>query len=589
MLDPLRLPLLRQAGRSDAPGRRTSASRARPWTCGWFVLVTLLSPSVGSIAAQEPTLDVQTFQPTAGPGTTFQIDRPEVLRHRTFVVGLAGNYGYGLLERANPDGSTDSVVPHRGQAELLLSVGLFERLQFALAMPVLVSRHRADPLGTSDAFETRVGPGDLRLAMKFPLLRGDFAMSGQMTFSLPTARAGAFSGLGHWAARPSLVLAYTVGDLRITGELGWLFRNRHAIGGLEIDDELHALAGASWYFTEKLALIGEASARLGLTGRTHLRQEMPVEVSLGLRVVPSSSLALDFGVGTGVVAGYGAPLARAFVVLRYTNEDEPCAEGPEDFDGFEDGDFCADLDNDADGVADRVDECPNDREDVDGFLDEDGCAETDNDADGFEDAADRCPVDGEDEDGFADEDGCPEPDNDEDAVLDGLDECPLEPEDRDAFQDEDGCPEPGPRPSVVTITDTRILISERIYFEHASDVIRSVSFPLLDQVASVILELPGQRRIRVEGYSDSAGDAGYNLDLSYRRARAVVEYLRQRGVPEARLAYAGYGEANPVAPNDSIEGRALNRRVEFTILEPAESVRPAAPASPTTRPRRSGR
>jgi outer membrane protein OmpA-like peptidoglycan-associated protein len=128
----------------------------------------------------------------------------------------------------------------------------------------------------------------------------------------------------------------------------------------------------------------------------------------------------------------------------------------------------------------------------------------------------------------------------------------------------------------VTVTDTRILISERIYFDFDTDTIRSVSLPLLDQVAAVIGDIPGGRKIRVEGYSDSEGIDQYNLDLSYRRARAVVEYLAGRGVPRERLEYVGYGEASPVAPNDSPEGRALNRRVEFTILEPTD--RPATPA-----------
>lgn len=206
--------------------------------------------------------------------------------------------------------------------------------------------------------------------------------------------------------------------------------------------------------------------------------------------------------------------------------------------------------------------------------------ETDKDGDTVLDKDDQCPS----LPGPVENKGCPveaPKDRDNDGILDPSDRCIDQPEDLDAFQDEDGCPEPGPRPAVVTITDTRILISERIYFEYDSDVIRSVSFPLLDQVAEVILELPGQRRIRVEGYSDSEGNDQYNLDLSYRRARSVVEYLNQRGVPEPRLSYVGYGEVNPVAPNDSPEGRALNRRVEFTILEPADSQRPPPSATPS--------
>src|SRR5690606_38409488 len=100
--------------------------------------------------------------------------------------------------------------------------------------------------------------------------------------------------------------------------------------------------------------------------------------------------------------------------------------------------------------------------------------------------------------------------------------------------------------------------------------IRSVSFPLLDQVAEVISALPDGRVVRVEGFSDSDGNAGYNLNLSWRRARSVVEYLVERGVPRARLRYEGFGSESPVAPNDMKEGRALNRRVEFTIFDPAD-------------------
>ena len=55
------------------------------------------------------------------------------------------------------------------------------------------------------------------------------------------------------------------------------------------------------------------------------------------------------------------------------------------------------------------------------------------------------------------------------------------------------------------------------------------------------------------------------LDLSHRRARAVVEYLRARGVDPERLDYVGLGATKPLGPNDSPEGRALNRRVEFRI------------------------
>jgi len=276
---------------------------------------------------------------------------------------------------------------------------------------------------------------------------------------------------------------------------------------------------------------------MGFPGRSARANEFPMDGNLGARFTAAPGFTIDVGGGTSLVSGYGAPDYRFFTIARYATEHEPCAAGPEDFDGFEDGDFCADPDNDADGILD---------------------------------AADQCPMQSEDLDGYQDTDGCPEPDNDEDGILDGVDQCPMEPEDQDHYEDDDGCPEPGPAEAVVTVTDTRILISERVYFEFDRDTIRSVSLPLLDQVASVIADLPENRVVRVEGYTDSEGVHGYNVDLSYRRARAVVEYLTSKGVARARLDYVGYGDRNPVAPNDSVDGRALNRRVEFTIIEPTD-------------------
>ena len=248
-----------------------------------------------------------------------------------------------------------------------------------------------------------------------------------------------------------------------------------------------------------------------------------------------------------------------------------CAGGPEDQDGYMDGDFCLDPDNDGDGVEDTLDRCPNDAEDADGFLDDDGCPELDNDGDGAPDATDSCPAQSEDDDEFQDDDGCPEPDNDEDGVLDGDDQCRMDPEDDDDFQDDDGCPEPGPRAVPVTVSDTRILIGETIYFEFDTEIIRPVSYPLLDQVAEVIGTLSSGLRIRVDGHTDNQGADSYNMDLSFRRARAVVEYLASRGVARDRLEYRGYGSTHQVAPNDSPQGRSLNRRVEFTILQPGET------------------
>ena len=66
-----------------------------------------------------------------------------------------------------------------------------------------------------------------------------------------------------------------------------------------------------------------------------------------------------------------------------------------------------------------------------------------------------------------------------------------------------------------------------------------------------------------QGHTDNTGSAGYNKGLSERRAQAVMDYLVEKGVPAERISIEGYGFDNPASSNDTEEGRAKNRRVEF--------------------------
>ena len=76
------------------------------------------------------------------------------------------------------------------------------------------------------------------------------------------------------------------------------------------------------------------------------------------------------------------------------------------------------------------------------------------------------------------------------------------------------------------------------------------------------------RRVRIEGHTDSRGSDEHNLDLSERRAAAVREYLiGEGGIAPERLESQGFGETVPIADNDDSDGRAVNRRVEFVIVD----------------------
>ncbi|MCK4837199.1 MAG: OmpA family protein [Desulfobulbaceae bacterium] len=105
-----------------------------------------------------------------------------------------------------------------------------------------------------------------------------------------------------------------------------------------------------------------------------------------------------------------------------------------------------------------------------------------------------------------------------------------------------------------------------ISFAYNSHSLRQKSFAELDLWVSF---LKGQQEMKVvlRGYTDSAGDHEYNIKLSKNRAQAVADYLVGKGVNSNRLIVKGVGSAQPVATNDTPEGRSLNRRVEIKFVE----------------------
>ncbi|HEV3250768.1 MAG TPA: OmpA family protein, partial [Puia sp.] len=73
--------------------------------------------------------------------------------------------------------------------------------------------------------------------------------------------------------------------------------------------------------------------------------------------------------------------------------------------------------------------------------------------------------------------------------------------------------------------------------------------------------------IQINGYTDNVGKTADNLLLSENRARSVVNYLKSKGIDPRRLSFKGYGDAQPVSPNTTEAGRALNRRTELKVLK----------------------
>jgi OOP family OmpA-OmpF porin len=110
----------------------------------------------------------------------------------------------------------------------------------------------------------------------------------------------------------------------------------------------------------------------------------------------------------------------------------------------------------------------------------------------------------------------------------------------------------------------KVLDSARINFETGSATISPASDELLQSLAAIALRcLSGQ--IEISGHTDNQGDDAANDQLSKARAEAVLAYLVGVGVPADRLTAVGYGASRPIAANDTDEGRAQNRRIEFSV------------------------
>ncbi len=108
-------------------------------------------------------------------------------------------------------------------------------------------------------------------------------------------------------------------------------------------------------------------------------------------------------------------------------------------------------------------------------------------------------------------------------------------------------------------------VLRNIFFEFDSYQLKAESIVELDYLVEFLDSNPGIR-ISINGHTDNIGGAGYNMELSERRAGSVTGYLIKAGIDQVRIESTGYGETMPVATNETEEGRALNRRIEFEII-----------------------
>jgi OOP family OmpA-OmpF porin len=201
-------------------------------------------------------------------------------------------------------------------------------------------------------------------------------------------------------------------------------------------------------------------------------------------------------------------------------------------------------DDDGDGVTNEADKCPGTAPGA--KVDASGC-ELDSDGDGVGDSRDQCP--NTPAGAKVDEKGC-ELDSDEDGVVDSQDKCPDTPK--------------GDRVDAVGCSFKDEIRLPGVVFETNSAELKPESIPVLHGAVATLKRYP-ELGVEVAGHTDSRGSDAYNLDLSARRAATVLKFLQDGGVTN-NVTSRGYGERQPIASNNTEDGRQQNRRVVLRVL-----------------------
>ncbi len=507
-------------------------------------------------------LDTVPVKPTPSMDSGIALEGASSLPKGSYRLGLLGDASFNVLALRLGDDKLGNLIPWRVDAHLLGAYQLHDRIELGVDLPLVIAQGNNFGLLETQGFPqegvyslTRpcgrfftqgCGLADLRVVPKFTLLHTrDFPVGVAVVpeVRVPIGDGQSLTGDRGWTVAPRAVVEGRFGPLRVLGNAGWRFRHYGQFLNLYVGNQFAAGAGAIY----RLPDVGPLT-RVDALGEVHLTTpteapftfedsaslKTPLEALVGARARVHKRWGVELSVGRALAAqsGYGRPDFRVLFGLRYEAEAN---------------------DRDGDGIPDDIDECPDDPEDRDGFQDSDGCPDPDNDGDGIPDEQDMCP----DEPGTPEMDGCP--DRDDDGLPDNIDKCPDEP----GPPETEGCPLDDP--PYVTLETDRLRLKTNILFETGKDTIQQQSFKVLDEVVGVLKQNPSVGPILIEGHTDNVGSRPYNLDLSNRRAKSVLEYLVKQGIDRSRLTSKGFGFDRPVAPNTDALGRAKNRRVEFTI------------------------
>jgi OmpA-OmpF porin, OOP family len=550
-------------------------------------------------AAQQQTFHLDRLEVPGAPDDGVVLFRPDVqdaaMVYGQLGLGLSvdplrmGNITNGAVQRA----SAGNVITDQLSTYMSAGVEFLKRFTFGVTFPAAWveggnqpsgSANQFVPVGAVTTFST-TGPaiGDTRLDFRGVIWRSPdqaWALGAELGVFIPTGSSDNFGGDGSVSWLPMVDGEWTPPSfplpLTFVANMGFDFRPDNAINdpagvhgaaqGLGVGNEWRWAVGALMPIGSRFRVGATIFGQTGIqndstVGNTiFTSQNTPIEWNaegrMKLPLPGFEHLFVGTSVGTRLDDGYGGPdlrivaLAGTYWTIEDTSPPSPERKVRESI-----HDSLKDTDHD--GIPDDVDACPTVPEDHKEPDPTDGCpAPGDRDHDGVPDDIDKCPDVPQGKTGL---NGCP--DFDKDGIPDAQDACPKVPGEPDPDPKKNGCPKH------IRLEGSNVRVLQQVHFQTASATILPDSYPMLTEMAQLLKANPDIKQMRIEGHTDNHGAADYNLDLSKRRAASVLTWLSEHGVEANRLQSEGYGMTLPVASNETDEGRAQNRRVEFKIVD----------------------
>jgi len=581
----------------------------------FFALLTLIwALAVHNLSAQSPPeistesqiLNLQPSSTHTGGSGLFKLQTVP-----TNPLGTLAISAQGLVVRHQVfDIGKETVVT----GMLALTYSLTGNLELYFSGAYFAGAHTLSPRFTFDQVTQGMGSQEIGIKYRFPLRRDGLLQLGTTGgFILGTAetKVTGFNALN--TRRDSDIKLRLLQTLRFQDKFG--LPNLHLNQGFlvmygGVDDRFQFGLGTDYFIQRRWQLMAEFEAIIEQRTPIYLNENY-MALTTGLRYYPSSNFAFNLGASFGLSKDRSTDQGwrrsdpwQIFLGVTFTPR---VNTADRDWDGIPDWldaeinvayptYAMAPMDSDGDGVLDQLDKEPSSMRGA--VVNPDGVA-LDDDQDGVPNGLDRetrTP-----QGAWVDALGVAY-DSDRDGIPDGLDQEP-----KTAFgcfvdangvaldTDQDGIPDgidleantpagaivdawgrsisplapPGTQVAAASQRDVEAVLLglPNVHFEFAKADVRPEDYSALDIIGDALTRNP-EVVVLIEGHADSIGTDERNLDLSYRRSRAIRDYLLQKflSLSRANFTITGLGEHDPLADNGSVAGRIQNRRVEFKVL-----------------------